>query len=60
MLDDMPKYVPLEQRAVWLIDKGRAAWQEVQRVAMVEEELVDSASESRPRAPRGRRKPVKK
>jgi hypothetical protein len=43
MLDDMPKYVPLEQRAAWLIDKGRSAWQEVQRVAMVEEELVDSA-----------------
>jgi hypothetical protein len=43
MLDDMPKYVPLEQRAVWLIDKGRAAWQEVQRVAMLEDELVDSA-----------------
>lgn len=38
----MPRYVPLEQRAAWLIEKGRAAWQEIQRLAMAEDELVDS------------------
>lgn len=38
----MPKYIPLEQRAAWLIEKGRAAWQEIQRLAISEDELVDS------------------
>lgn len=41
-MSDQPKYIPLEQRAAWLIEKGRSAWQEVQRLAMAEDELIDS------------------
>ena len=37
-----PRYVAPEQRAAWLIEKGVQAWQEIQRLAMGEEELLDS------------------
>jgi len=36
------RYVPQEQRAGWLIEKGVAAWQQIQRLAMAEDDLVDS------------------
>lgn len=36
------RYVPLEQRAEWLIAKGIRAWQEIQRLAMAESEPLDS------------------
>ena len=41
-MTDAPKYTPLEQRAERLIEKGRAAWQEIQRLAMAEDDLIDS------------------
>src|SRR5688572_21228514 len=41
-MSEESKYVSLEQRAEQLIEKGRVAWQEIQRVAMSEDELVDS------------------
>jgi len=36
------RYIPLGQRAELLIDKGTRAWQELQRLAMEEDELIDS------------------
>ncbi len=36
------RYVPLESRAAVLIEKGVRAWQEIQRLAITEEELLDS------------------
>ena len=36
------RYISLEQRAEALIEKGRAAWQEIQRLAMAEDDLIDS------------------
>jgi hypothetical protein len=36
------RYVPLERRAEWLIEKGVRAWQEIQRLAMSDEEPLDS------------------
>lgn len=36
------RYISLEQRAEWLIEKGRSAWQEVQRLAIAEDDLIDS------------------
>jgi hypothetical protein len=36
------RYVPLEKRAGWLIEKGTEAWQRLQRLAMTEDELLDS------------------
>ncbi|MFN3650266.1 MAG: hypothetical protein ACK47B_11865 [Armatimonadota bacterium] len=36
------RYIPLEQRAARLIEKGVRGWQEIQRLAMSEEEPVDS------------------
>ena len=36
------RYVPQEQRAANLIEKGVRAWQEIQRLAMAEDELLDS------------------
>ena len=36
------RYVPLEQRAAALIEKGTRAWQEIQRLAMSEDEPLDS------------------
>jgi hypothetical protein len=38
------RYVPLERRAEWLIQKGVRAWQEIQRLAMSEEEPFDSVT----------------
>jgi hypothetical protein len=37
-----PRYISQEQRATWLIEKGVLAWQEIQRLAMEEDELLDS------------------
>jgi len=37
-----PRYISLEQRAAWLIEKASLAWQEVQRFAMEADDLVDS------------------
>ena len=36
------RYVSLEQRAAWLIEKGVRAWQEIQRLAMSDDEPLDS------------------
>jgi hypothetical protein len=36
------RYVPLERRSEWLIEKGVRAWQEIQRLAMEESEPLDS------------------
>lgn len=36
------RYIPLEQRAAALIAKGTRAWQEVQRLAMADDEPLDS------------------
>lgn len=36
------KYEPLQARAARLIEKGTQAWQEVQRLAMEENDLFDS------------------
>jgi hypothetical protein len=36
------RYVPQEERAARLIEKGVRAWQEIQRLAMAEDELLDS------------------
>lgn len=36
------RYTSLEQRAERLIEKGRAAWQEIQHLAMAEDDLIDS------------------
>ena len=35
-------YIPLEQRAAWLIEKGVRAWQAVQQFAMAHDDLLDS------------------
>ncbi|HEU4753547.1 MAG TPA: hypothetical protein VFU47_10610, partial [Armatimonadota bacterium] len=35
-------YIPLEQRAAWLIEKGVAAWQQIQQFAIAHDELLDS------------------
>lgn len=42
MSEQAGRYVPLEQRAGWLIEKGVRAWQEIQRLAMSEAEPLDS------------------
>jgi len=42
MSEQEGRYVPLERRAEWLIQKGIRAWQEIQRLAMSEEEPLDS------------------
>jgi hypothetical protein len=39
---DGARYIAPEQRAAWLIEKGVQAWQEVQHLAMSEDELLDS------------------
>jgi hypothetical protein len=36
------RYIPLEDRAERLIEKGIRAWQEIQRLAMSEDEPLDS------------------
>jgi len=36
------RYIPLEQRAEWLIEKGVEAWQRIQRLAMEDDEPLDS------------------
>lgn len=38
------RYIPLEQRAAALIQKGVRTWQEIQRVAMAEDELLDAVA----------------
>jgi hypothetical protein len=35
-------YIPLEQRAAVLTEKGVRVWQEIQRLAMAHDELLDS------------------
>ena len=35
-------YIPLEQRAARLIEKGTRAWQQLQQFAMAQDDLVDS------------------
>lgn len=42
MSEQAGRYVPLERRAEWLIQKGIRAWQEIQRLAMSEAEPMDS------------------
>ena len=37
-----PRYISPEQRAAWLIEKGVRAWQEIQRLALSEDEPLDS------------------
>lgn len=42
MSEQCGRYIPLEQRAERLIEKGVRAWQEIQRLAMAESEPLDS------------------
>jgi len=42
MNEQAGRYVPLERRSEWLIQKGIRAWQEIQRLAMSDAEPLDS------------------